>query len=89
MPFFGGADDVAALLVALAIVQSDPSAELVILSFLEPEKAKVTGGGADSNSSGSRGGSGKVGNGARIANGSEVRTGCNKSRRFHVRGISR
>ena len=45
VPFFGGDDDIAALLLALAIVERDSTAELVILSFLEPEKP-LTGGGA-------------------------------------------
>lgn len=45
VPFFGGDDDIAALLLALAIVERDSTAELVILSFLEPEKPP-TGGGA-------------------------------------------
>lgn len=38
VPFFGTEDDIAALLLALAIIQSDSSAEMVILSFLKPEK---------------------------------------------------
>ncbi|CAM9450601.1 unnamed protein product, partial [Ectocarpus sp. 12 AP-2014] len=37
VPFFGSDDDVAALLLALAIVARDTSAEVVVLSFLEPE----------------------------------------------------
>lgn len=36
VPFFGGDDDVAALLLALAILERDVSAELVVLAFLEP-----------------------------------------------------
>lgn len=39
VPFFGTQDDIAALLLALAIVQGDACAEIVILSFLKPEKA--------------------------------------------------
>lgn len=39
VPFFGGKDDVAAVLLALAIVKGDTSADLVILSFIEPPKA--------------------------------------------------
>ncbi|CAM9920533.1 unnamed protein product, partial [Ectocarpus fasciculatus] len=37
VPFFGSDDDIAALLLALAIVARDTSAEVVVLSFLEPE----------------------------------------------------
>lgn len=51
----------AALLLALAIVERDSSAELVILSFLEPEKPPVAtaatgeGGGGGGGKSGSSG----------------------------------
>lgn len=45
VPFFGGDDDIAALLLALAIIERDSTTELVILSFLEPEKPISGGGG--------------------------------------------
>lgn len=44
VPFFGSEDDIAALLLALAIVEKESSAELVILSFLEPERPVTSGG---------------------------------------------
>ncbi|CAM9690702.1 unnamed protein product, partial [Scytosiphon promiscuus] len=37
VPFFGSDDDIAALLLALAILERDSSADLVVLSFLGPE----------------------------------------------------
>eukprot|EP00752_Nemacystus_decipiens_P004580 g4180.t1 len=67
--FFGGDDDIAALLLALAILERDASAELVILSFLEPKNNPSTGVGAVAGAS--EGGSGNGnGNGAETKNGS-------------------
>lgn len=43
VPFFGGDDDIAALLLAMAIVDRNTTAKLVILSFLEPEKQVAVG----------------------------------------------
>lgn len=43
VPFFGGDDDIAALLLALAILERDSSAELVVLSFLEPKNPATAG----------------------------------------------
>ncbi|CAM9695138.1 unnamed protein product [Ectocarpus sp. 4 AP-2014] len=48
VPFFGSDDDVAALLLALAIVARDTSAEVVVLSFLEPENPATGPRAADS-----------------------------------------
>ncbi|CAN0374897.1 unnamed protein product [Pylaiella littoralis] len=53
VPFFGGDDDTAALLLALAITERDTSAELVILSFLEPENPSTqTGAGGNGDGTG-------------------------------------
>ena len=60
VPFFGSDDDIAALLLALAIVENDPSAELVILSFLEPERGG-TGDGTASSSTRRAGGDVRLG----------------------------
>ena len=65
VPFLGGDDDIAALLLALAIVERDTSAELVILSFLEPKNTPSTAAGTGAAGAGAcgRGGNGS-GNGA-------------------------
>lgn len=71
VPFFGTEDDTAALLLALAILERDSTADLVILSFLSPENqtaaaaaaAAEPGTGGSGSGDGGSGGNG-VGNNA-------------------------
>lgn len=68
VPFFGGDDDIAALLLAFAILERDTSAELVVLSFLEPNNPSTGAGGGAGPAASGRGN----GNGNGIGAGSEV-----------------
>lgn len=78
VPFFGGDDDIAALLLALAIMERDTSAELVVLSFLEPERNPSTQPGAGGNGNGNGNGVGVgVGTGAAASNGAGAEAASN------------
>lgn len=85
VPFFGGDDDIAALLLALAIMERDSSAELVILSFLEPEKSSTQQGArGDENGTGSG-----TGNSIAIGTGASGGTGAEAAASNDQRTVSR